>query len=756
NADIILTQESLSPILDGLGKEVLLLETLQKIDNPIQVSMHDANGDATAYIIYTSGSSGQPKGVPITHRSLINSTAGRLDFYPNQPEAFLLLSSISFDSSKAGIFWTLCTGGNLIITPNRIEQDISKIGALIQKHSVTHILTLPSLYKLVLEHGNLLNLGSLNTVIVAGETCAPLIANLHFEKLPNVGLYNEYGPTEACVWCMAHRVEREDGSKGVPIGKPVAGAEIYLLNETKGLVPYGAVGEIFVGGPGITRGYINRPDKDEVAFVTHPFSTNVNDRLYRTGDLGRYRKDGAIEFLGRADQQVKIRGYRIELEELEKVLLSESTIQNTVAMVHESDSDGSKLLLAYVVPNGNFDADAVKRSLKCKIPDYMIPSRFIVVDAFPILPNAKVDMKALRDLGKSRDVTQTDKDAEPTNSTEKILVAIWQDVLNFSPIGIHDNFFEIGGDSILSIQVIAKARASGVSFSPNEFFEYQTIAELSDFATSKKGESKKAETRYSFKHLVPIRETGSKPPLFCLHSGGTHFFFYNLFAEHLPSDRPVYAVQASGHEGKPILHNSVAEMAKDFIEEIKQVQPQGPYHFLSYCFNTAIGIEIVRILERESKATNLIVADTMADYLSMFAAARTQIRTTALLGRLKSDPIKTVVNFIKSKMFKPLSKKVKDITSSGSERTIRQLHNNHIQIYKSYTWNSVEGRVNLLLTPKPDMEFNSKLINSWDKIAKQGVNVIQVNGNHDSLFLAPTVEITANSMEQCMQKFENG
>ncbi len=753
-ANIIVTQSSLTPIFDGLGKDLLLLDTVQKTVDQALVTMPEVNRDANAYIIYTSGSSGLPKGVTITHSNIVNSTAGRLDFYPKSPDAFLLLSSISFDSSKAGIFWTLCTGGNLIITENRIEQDISKIGDLIHEHSVTHTLMLPSLYKLILEHGEIANLGSLNTVIVAGEVCTPAISDLHFKKLPDAGLYNEYGPTEATVWCLAHRVEKEDGSKGVPIGKPVAGSAVYLLNETMGLVPYGAIGEIFIGGAGVSNGYINKPELAEASFVTNPFAENGVDRLYRTGDLGRYRKDGAIEFLGRADQQVKIRGYRIELEELEKVLLSESTITETVAMVHESDSEGSRHLVAYVVVNGNFDADMVKRGLKTKIPDYMIPSRLIVVETFPVLPNAKIDMSALRDMGNSRVANEPDKAAVPTNAIEKKLVVIWEDVLNFSPIGIHDNFFEIGGDSILSIQVIAKARASGMLLSPNEFFEYQTIAELADFTISKNGESKNKKETDVFKHLVPIRATGSKPPLFCLHSGGSHFFFYNLFAGYLPSDRPVYAVQASGHAGEPTLHRSVAEMAKDFIGEIKKVQPQGPYHFLSYCFNTAIGVEIVRILEGESESANLIVVDTMADYLSMFDTSRTKIRTLALFGRLKVDPITTVLHFMESKMVVPLSKKLKDITSSGSQRSIRRLHNNHIKIYTEYTWRPVEGRIQLLLTQKPDIEFNTKLIASWEKLAKKGVNVVPIKGNHDSLFLEPTAERTAQQISLCMQKFE--
>lgn len=756
-ADIILTQSSLIAVFDGLGKDVLMLDAVQKTDNQTIATMPKVNADAIAYIIYTSGSSGQPKGVPITHRNIINSTAGRLAFYPNNPEVFLLLSSISFDSSKAGIFWTLCTGGNLILTENRIEQDISKIENLVQEHAVTHTLMLPSLYKLILEHGTVSNLGSLKTVIVAGEACAPVIADLHFEKLPNAGLYNEYGPTEATVWCLAHRVEKEDGSKGVPIGKPVAGSEIYLLNETMKLVPYGAVGEIFIGGPGISRGYINKSGLTETAFVPHPFSENPVDRLYRTGDLGRYRKDGAIEFLGRMDQQVKIRGYRIELEELEKVLVDDPSINDAVALVQEFGSGESRRLVAYVVSNEIFDAASVKRSLKSRIPDYMLPSKLIAVDSFPVLPNGKIDILALRSMGGSENGKEQDEDSLPTNATETKLVDIWQDVLHISPIGIHDNFFEIGGDSLLSIQVIAKARASGMKLSPNQFFEYQTIAELADFVIAKNEGTKNLEKAdVAFEHVVPIRATSAKPPLFCLHSGGSHFFFYNLLAKYLPVDRPVYAVQASGHEGEPTLHKSVVEMAVTFKAEIKKVQPQGPYHFLSYCFNTAIGVEIIRLLERDSESANLIVADTMADYLSMFSPSKIKLRTLALLERFRKKPIQTVVRLVKSKLIKPLENKIKRLTISGSQKKIQTLHDNHIKIYADYHWRPIESRIQLLLTEKPDIEFNSKVIASWEKLTEKGVKVVPVKGSHDRLFLEPTVEKTAQSVELCLQNLENG
>lgn len=291
-----------------------------------------------AYIIYTSGSTGKPKGVPITHKNIISSTGGRLSFYDKNPSAFLLMSSISFDSSKAGIFWTLCTGGNLVIAEKRIEQDIEKIGDVINKNNISHTLMLPSLYKLILEFINVTKLQGLTHVIVAGEACSSNLCIAHFKKLPNVNLYNEYGPTEGSVWCIAHKISKENiGDDPIPIGEPVANSKIYILDEHLNPVPFGCIGEIYLGGPGLTTGYIKRPDLNQKAFVKNPF--NPSEKLYKTGDLAKYNRNKEIEFLGRSDQQIKIRGYRVELSEIEKVIASYSnTIDNTFVLIEDNSA----------------------------------------------------------------------------------------------------------------------------------------------------------------------------------------------------------------------------------------------------------------------------------------------------------------------------------------------------------------------------------------------------------------------------------
>ena len=227
----------------------------------------------------------------------------------------------------------------MVISEKRIEQDIDKIGHIIAQEQISHTLMLPSLYKLILENVDLKKISSLTTVMVAGEACSPSICKTHFNTVPGVALYNEYGPTEATVWCIAHKIIPEDIYNATPIGKAVAHAEVYLLNDALDTVPFGAVGQIYIGGPGLSGSYVNRPDLTEKAYIDHPFSDVTGKKLYKTGDLGRYRNNGNIEFLGRADQQVKVRGFRIELDEIEKVISSYDSVKNAIVVVEEASQD---------------------------------------------------------------------------------------------------------------------------------------------------------------------------------------------------------------------------------------------------------------------------------------------------------------------------------------------------------------------------------------------------------------------------------
>ena len=334
---VILTQGHLTSHLSDSKIPLLTFEkaTAQTCQSPHAFSV-EVSKDDTAYVIYTSGSTGQPKGVPISHDNLRLSTLARLAYYPEAPKSFLLLSSFAFDSSVAGIFWTLSTGGRLVLSEKHIEQDINEVANLIAANNVTHTLMLPSLYTLLLQHAKVESLSSLQSVIVAGEACMPSLCALHNDTLENVGLYNEYGPTEATVWCTVHKVRKEDASGPVPIGRPIANAQVYILDEKLQPVPAGVAGELYVAGAGLARGYLNRPDFSAARFIANPFSDLPGGKMYKTGDLARFRGDGLIEFLGRADDQVKIRGFRIELSEIKETLKQLEGVRDATVLLHKA------------------------------------------------------------------------------------------------------------------------------------------------------------------------------------------------------------------------------------------------------------------------------------------------------------------------------------------------------------------------------------------------------------------------------------
>ncbi|WP_159731831.1 non-ribosomal peptide synthetase [Methylosinus sp. Ce-a6] len=433
------------------------------------------DADCAAYVIYTSGSTGKPKGVVISHANAVHSTRARSLYYPEEPRGFLLLSSFAFDSSIAGLFWTLAEGGTLCIPEPGFEHDPARLGELIVRHGLSHLLCLPSVYRLLLDQAEVARAPSLRAVIVAGEACAPEIVSRHYARLPAVTLYNEYGPTEATVWSTVQRVRPEPI---VPIGRPIAGVRIYLLDQWLEPVPIGVDGEVFIGGAGVGRGYLNHAGPTAERFAPDPFSDR-GERLYRTGDLARYREDGTIEFLGRVDHQVKIRGFRIELGEIEAVLSALSSVREAVVTAC-SDERGEMRLVAHLVPTREpeFDEDVSRSELRRSLPDHMIPSAFVRLAALPLSANGKIDRSALPtpDFGARHAQAAY---VAPRTSTERRLCDIWASVLGLPHIGVDDDFFELGGHSLLATQAVSRTRAAfGVDLPLRSLFDRPTVAAL--------------------------------------------------------------------------------------------------------------------------------------------------------------------------------------------------------------------------------------------------------------------------------------
>ena len=478
NVSSIATTPDLLHKADALASGVrCITEAQAKESDTSNKSSYAIKPDDKAYIIYTSGSTGKPKGVSIGHDNLRSSTAARLQYYSLKPERFLLIPNLSFDSSVAGIFWTLTTGGTLIIPEQAHLLDPDAMRELIANEKVDSLLCIPSLYQQWLDD-EFDRLKSLRAVIVAGERCSPNLVQRHFETLPDCRLFNEYGPAEATVWSTVAECAPTNASRhSIPIGKPIANCNAYVLDSSQRLLPFGFQGELYLGGEGIAQGYLNQPELSKERFIT----TDSWGRLYRTGDRVQWDASGELHFLGRSDNQVKIRGYRIELGEVKVALLSHSDIEEAIVLVNENTVQ----LIAFIKFTDAIETpsdEAIFLHLNKRLPEFMIPNQILAIDSWPRTTNGKIDRKALLRKEKlQRSFTSEDEVIEvqtSENENARKLLNIWREVLNNPNIGLRDNFFQMGGDSILAIQTISKARQAGIPLTVNQLFVEPTVAQI--------------------------------------------------------------------------------------------------------------------------------------------------------------------------------------------------------------------------------------------------------------------------------------
>ncbi|MBE9170521.1 amino acid adenylation domain-containing protein [Pleurocapsales cyanobacterium LEGE 06147] len=488
---VLLTQQQLLEMLPKQDIPVVCLDSQWQIiaqeskDNPYS----EVKIEHLAYVLFTSGSTGQPKGVAVEHRQLLNyvkTITEKLDLSVCQ--TFATVSTFAADLGNTTIFPSLVSGGCLhVVSPERAANP-EALADYFYHHPVDCLKIVPSHLVALLTSSHPEHILPRQQLILGGEACSwPLIEQIR-NYAPKCLIFNHYGPTETTVGVLTYPINPETPHVGntVPLGRPLANTQIYLLNSYLQPVPIGVPGELYIGGAGVTRGYLNRPELTAEKFITNPFvetgMSTFGQRLYKTGDLARYLPDGNIEFLGRIDQQVKIHGFRIELGEIEAVLRQHRAVRETVVIARE-DQSGNKRLVAYVVPvkRSTLTTNELREFLQEKLPEYMVPSSFVQLEALPLTPNGKIDRQALpaQDLIGSKEEGTF---VAPRTATEKVLAKIWAKILRLEQIGVHDNFFELGGDSILSMQIIARANQAGLKLTPKQLFEHQTIAELAAVA----------------------------------------------------------------------------------------------------------------------------------------------------------------------------------------------------------------------------------------------------------------------------------
>jgi amino acid adenylation domain-containing protein/non-ribosomal peptide synthase protein (TIGR01720 family) len=474
---VLLTQESLLQSVPENRKRLICIDSEapavlgQKTENPRSCT----SADDAAYLIYTSGSTGRPKGVAVSHGAAGNHMQWIMrELLLGENGRMLHKHSTSFDAALSEILQPLLSGATLVIAPSGAEYDSDALIQIMRKQRVTAIDVVPAMLKALIEDDEITKCTDLKLVISGGEALAAEIQQAVHERLNWVQVVNAYGPTETAITAAFYRCNPQDKSPVVPIGKPISNTQIYILDQALQPVPIGVVGEIHIGGEGLAHGYLNAPSMTAEKFIPDPFS-RPGACLYKTGDLGRYRLDGNIEYLRRADSQVKVRGFRIELREIEAELKKHKAVDDAV-VIARSRATGGNRILAYVISRQGVTSALLRSHLNMALPQYMLPAGIMVLDQFPLLPSGKLNLRALPEPEGETGF------APPQSKVERELAWIWQEVLHRKDIGIHDNFFALGGDSILAIQVVTRARNAGLEITPAQVVRFQTVASLAAVA----------------------------------------------------------------------------------------------------------------------------------------------------------------------------------------------------------------------------------------------------------------------------------
>jgi amino acid adenylation domain-containing protein len=590
---VLLTQSRIIGRLPGCDAKTLCLDdSWEQIAGEDQANPKKITTPGNlAYMIYTSGSTGKPKGAMNTHRGICNRLLWMQDQYQlTEADRILQKTPASFDVSVWEFFWPLLTGARLVLAKPGGHQDPAYLISLITEQRITVTHFVPSMLAIFLAEPRAQQCVSLRHVICSGEALSFNLQEQLFKLLP-AQLHNLYGPTEAAVDVTHWTCLRDDERNIVPIGRPVANTQIYILDKYLQPVPVGISGDLYIGGVQVGRGYHNRPDLTAEKFLPDPFSADPAARIYKTGDLCRWLADGNVEYLGRSDFQVKVRGLRIELGEIEAVLDRHKAVRQCVVVARE-ETPGDKVLVAYVERQQTELAPAMsdlRAYLSEHLPTYMIPSIFVVMEKLPLSPNGKIDRKLLPAPDQGR-VEISGTFVAPRDPIEQMLTQIWSEILGVRKIGIHDNFFELGGHSLLAVRIVAEIERLVKRRLPlATFLQAPTVSALADVL-------RKEDWKPSWSSLTPIRAGGSKPPLFLMHSHGGNVLEYYPLAKCLEADQPVYALQARGLDGNIIKDQSFETMAAAHLAELRSLQPEGPYFLGGYCLGGMLALEAAQQL----------------------------------------------------------------------------------------------------------------------------------------------------------------
>jgi aspartate racemase len=759
---IVLAQKRVRSNQDARSLETVFLDSEQPIlaqeskENPVS----ETAPENLVCVLYTSGTTGKPKGVMITHGSLVNAYLAWEVAYQLRSKAtcHLQMASFAFDVFTGDLVRALCSGAKLVLCPPLAPGPLYELMRQEKVDCAEFVpVRLRTLVRYLRETGQ--SLSFMRLLVVGSDSW-------HFQEYqeiesfcgPETRLINSYGVTEATVDSSYFETTRVSFpiDRFVPIGRPFANTQLFLLDSNLQPVPIGVPGELHVGGPGVARGYLANPELTAQKFIPNPFSDKPETRLYKTGDLARYLPDGNIEFLGRIDSQVKIRGFRIEAGEVETVLKQHPAVREALVMAREDELDG-KRLVAYLA-TGRLPTPTItdlRKLLMQRLPEYMVPSAFVFMEALPRTPNGKLSRLALPEPDRTRPEIERAL-VLPRDLLELQLTKIWESVLGVKPIGVNDDFFELGGHSLLAVRLFAQTeKVFGKVLPLATLFQAPTIERLAEILRHE-GYSEPTAS------LVPIQLGGHAPPFFVVHALGGHILGYRDLARHLGKDRAIYGLQAQGLDGGRTTHGSIKGMAKYYIKTIRAVLPEGPYLLGGYSLGGIVAFEMARQLQILGQEIALLAlmdtappsfanlfqkAQSFCDQISYFAQ-----RSRHHWGHLSSLGPRQQWDYIRQ-----IKRRIwQTAVGSDADRQpslpsiLQMVAEANAQALEEYVPEVYPGRITLFRAsngsrrtcPDPDL--------AWGKLAAGGVEVHDVPGDHATMMEEPHVRILAEHLRACL------
>lgn len=757
---VVVTQDHLRHLLTGgeqsAGPALVSLEAArEEIANQPSTALSTVlTADSLAYVSYTSGSTGRPKGVCVPHRGIVRLVCETDYLHFGRDETFLQFAPVAFDASTLEIWGALLHGGRLAVFPAGLPSLSELAGFITQQGVSTTFLTTGLFNQLVDEQ--LERLGGLRQLVTGGEVMSTAHAARVRARFPHLRLINGYGPTENTTFTTTHPViqlPRDGGS--IPIGRPIANTTVYLLDPLRQPVPIGVPGELYTGGDGLATGYLGRPDLDAERFVAHPFDATPGARLYRTGDLARWLPDGTIEFLGRVDRQIKLRGFRLEPGEIETVLSQHPAVAQAAVLLDQVAGQDARLI-AYVTPRTSIPPDPaeLRGYLQKHLPDYMVPAVVMPVPAIPLNANGKVDRSALPQVS-AAPTTGRPPVLPPRDPVETKLVAIWEQILGVSPIGVQDNFFQLGGHSMAGVRLFSHLEKEfGRRLPLAALFECPTLEQLA-------ARLREPGMGAACSSLVAIQPRGTRPAVFFVHgAGGGNLWTYTALVPHLGPDQPVYGLESRGMRGLPEF-DRIEDMAAHYLREIRTVQPQGPYYLSGYCFGGNVAYEMARQLEASGEKVALLALLDSAAANSTYQQipwwqpifyVRFALNTARWLREFLVKPAHEQQHFLRRKtaalsrrLFNrmrglPDATTVDEVIDTSIFPEIElNLWKIHLHALSNYRPAAYGGRIVLFRTNGHPFlcSFDPKF--GWGPLAAGGVDEIPLPGAHEGIFMEPHV-----------------